>query len=412
MKIIDEKGRLFGKINIIDFLVISFLLCLIPMFYFGVKIFTKKPSMAAVKEEFSEEEIYCKLIKVKPEILGSIMVGDKEFDINGSTVGEITWLGPVMPYRHVFDIGTGKVESKEDAMLKELPARLKVKANTRGNSLYYGDKQIMVNSPIEFKTDKYTISIVPDIEKIESVDKAEKIEKIDLFVTLKKLDENVIKSLAIGDKEVDERGNVIAEILNIGDMENDAYEISLGGGNFVLGEDSTKKQISTKMRLLVKIKYENQIYFKDQKVASNVLFEFRTNKYTAVGKISRTYDAPPALPKEIGMLLNVKFSGVIPEAAKLIAEGDIEKGPFGKTVGMLREIKSNKPSDVLSMNRNKFITLSHPFQRDITVTMYYLCVDKDGIPFFKNYPVRVGNAITFTTDLYSLSGVITGMDSE
>lgn len=42
--LIDEKGRLFGKINLIDFLVIVFLLALTPMFWFGYKIFTKRPA--------------------------------------------------------------------------------------------------------------------------------------------------------------------------------------------------------------------------------------------------------------------------------------------------------------------------------------------------------------------------------
>lgn len=39
--LIDEKGRLFGKINIIDFTVGLFLLCLLPMFWFGYKLMTK-----------------------------------------------------------------------------------------------------------------------------------------------------------------------------------------------------------------------------------------------------------------------------------------------------------------------------------------------------------------------------------
>ncbi len=39
--LIDDKGRLFGKWNIIDVLVIMFLLCTMPMFYYGYKIFTR-----------------------------------------------------------------------------------------------------------------------------------------------------------------------------------------------------------------------------------------------------------------------------------------------------------------------------------------------------------------------------------
>ena len=43
MKIIDEKGRFFGKVNVIDFLVILFLFCILPAFYYGYKILSKKP---------------------------------------------------------------------------------------------------------------------------------------------------------------------------------------------------------------------------------------------------------------------------------------------------------------------------------------------------------------------------------
>ena len=43
MKIIDERGMLFGKVNIIDFIVVLFLLCLTPMVYFGYKIMQKEP---------------------------------------------------------------------------------------------------------------------------------------------------------------------------------------------------------------------------------------------------------------------------------------------------------------------------------------------------------------------------------
>ncbi|RPH41485.1 MAG: DUF4330 family protein [Burkholderiales bacterium] len=43
MKLIDKEGRLFGWINIIDLLVVIFLLSLVQMVYFGKKISTYKP---------------------------------------------------------------------------------------------------------------------------------------------------------------------------------------------------------------------------------------------------------------------------------------------------------------------------------------------------------------------------------
>lgn len=42
MKIIDEKGRLFSKINIIDLLVIIFLLILSPIIYFSYRLITQE----------------------------------------------------------------------------------------------------------------------------------------------------------------------------------------------------------------------------------------------------------------------------------------------------------------------------------------------------------------------------------
>ena len=42
-KIIDEKGRLFGRVNIIDFLVFASMLCLIPIFYFSWRASVDNP---------------------------------------------------------------------------------------------------------------------------------------------------------------------------------------------------------------------------------------------------------------------------------------------------------------------------------------------------------------------------------
>lgn len=44
MKIIDENGRLFKSINVIDAVVVVFLLSLIPVFYFGYRVYKEKVS--------------------------------------------------------------------------------------------------------------------------------------------------------------------------------------------------------------------------------------------------------------------------------------------------------------------------------------------------------------------------------
>ena len=44
MKIIDEKGRLFGRINIVDFSIILLLLIVIPTFFYIYEVLGKRPT--------------------------------------------------------------------------------------------------------------------------------------------------------------------------------------------------------------------------------------------------------------------------------------------------------------------------------------------------------------------------------
>lgn len=164
MKIIDEKGKLFGKINVIDFLVILFLLCLTPMFYFGYKIFREKPVEPKV---YTEIEINCKFIKVKPEVLRLIAIGDKEIDNEGRQIGEIVWIGKAQPFNNIFVIGSEEKIIIEDLVLKQLSVKLKLTAEVKGNNLYYNDQQIMVNLPFKFKSNKYIVQAIPALEEKE-----------------------------------------------------------------------------------------------------------------------------------------------------------------------------------------------------------------------------------------------------
>jgi len=278
MKIIDEKGKLFKKINVIDFLVILFLFCFIPVFYFSFKLFTKEEK----PKEYIDIEVNCNFIKIRPEVLKLIAIGDREIDDKGAVIDEIIWLGEPKPYRYKFNIGGDIIITKEDSELKEIYAKVKLKAEIKDNFLYYKDKKVMLDSPIDFKTDRYTIAMAPFIEK---------------------------------------------------------------------------KPIQKKW-----------------------------------------------------VLVQVKFSGVIPELAKVVVEGDTEKDPEGEVMGKLERIISSKLSDILMLTKNKWITINHPFNKDILLIINLLCTEKEGILYFKNYPVKIGNSITFTTDLYSISGTIVGLE--
>ncbi|MFH0935358.1 MAG: DUF4330 domain-containing protein [Candidatus Omnitrophota bacterium] len=294
MKIIDEKGRLFGKINIIDFLVILFLIGMLPMFYFGYKgykLFSKKSIVSVEQPKLTEVEIRCRFVKLSPQVAKAIAVGDKELNQEGKVMMEVIQLEAIEPYRYEFDIGGGKLIYKEDPLLKQISGKIRIEATILNvNQLYYKDQPVALNSKIDFETDKYDIQavIIPEEEK-------------------------------------------------------------------------------------------NQL-------------------------------------KEVWVRLKLKSKTVIPELSRIIKEEDVEKDPSGKTVVIIEKILSNELSEISTMtmkdNNIIFIEGTSPYYYDTVLLAKVLCVEKDGVLYFKNYPVKIGNTITVTTELYSLPGTIIGLEIE
>ena len=220
MQIIDEKGRLFGKVNVIDSLVILFLLCILPAFYFGYKILTKKSVVVETsKIEFVEIETDCRFIKLRPEVLKLISVGDEELDENGEVRGEIIGLGQSVPHKYELDIGQGQKIIKEDSILKEVEARLKLKTEVKQGNIYYKDKAIKIGLPLEFETNKYTLVAIPLGEEEKEI--------VTLKVKFASLMPELIRVVKAGDKQIgigkDNRKKIAAKVMGI--ISNEPAEV-------------------------------------------------------------------------------------------------------------------------------------------------------------------------------------------
>lgn len=179
MRIIDEKGRLFGKVNIIDFLVILFLISLTPIFYFAYKILNKTRTeniavtsgvKQAIPKELLEMDLDCIFIKLEPQVVEAIFVGDKEIDNAGQVIAEILSVGKVSPYKYELDIAAPKKIIKNDPVLKQIPVILRIKTEIRQDKLYYKNKQILYNSTLDFATDKYHIEAIPYFKDISGTE--------------------------------------------------------------------------------------------------------------------------------------------------------------------------------------------------------------------------------------------------
>jgi hypothetical protein len=166
------------------------------------------------------------------------------------------------------------------------------------------------------------------------------------------------------------------------------------------------RQLPAKMRLYCQADKFNRLFFKGKRIKYDSSWEFKTEDYKVKVNIAKAYEKKRDILKHQWISLQVKFTGVIPEISKIIREGDTEKTPSGEPSAILKTIISDKPSDVLTLNDNRFITVSHPFQRDIIVKLEVRCIKKEGVYYFKNYPLRIGNPIVFSPELYNIRGVI------
>lgn len=409
MKILDEKGRLFGKINIIDFLALAVLIAGLPLAYFGYRIINRPAVVVEAPKETKDVEINCKFVKLKPEVLALLAVGDKEMDQQGQVMGQLTWLGASAPYRYNFDLGQGRTIVVEDTQLKEISAKFKFAGEVRDSGIYYKGQRVNIGSPLEFKSEKYNVQAIPMADPESVQIKEKKTVWLDLDVTFTGLDEKTVKLISMGDKELSADASLMAEIIKTGKVENQSYDLYLGDGFSTTAQDTSHKQITVKMRMKAQTADGKVFFFKDSRIARDSPVTFITDKYTAEGRLARSFEASVALPEK-WLKVKVRFTDLMPELIRAIREGDEEKNASGKTVGRLGPVLEIKSSNVLIVQDNKMINIANPFAKDVEVFFSLLCVEKEGVLCYRNYPVKMGNPIIFSTDMYSISGVIIGIE--
>ncbi len=109
--------------------------------------------------------------------------------------------------------------------------------------------------------------------------------------------------------------------------------------------------------------------------------------------------------------VKVLFKDLEPELAKVFSAGDTERDKYGVIRGRILRIDNIKPSDAVIVFDNKtLVATTHPFKKDVLADMYLLCTEKDRANYYNESPVKIGNPITFSTDLYSMQGLIVEKD--
>ena len=280
MKLIDENGRIFGKMNIIDLLVILFILSFLPVFFFGYKLTAGKQRLFQKKKEYIEVEIPCSILFLKKDTMDLIKIGDKSFDNDGVQLGEIVWIGQPHSQRRSFEVGVNDQITVEDPALETLPVKIRIKAEIRDNALYFREHRILVEQPFQFTTQNYNILVAPSSLEGKEDDMEWALVEIrfsGIFPQLKKL-------MKKGDIEKDKEGRIIAELREIivSKPAEPPFETKL---TKLPKSEADYYNLSLKLNILC-IKKEGKIYFKKKQIEEGELITFSPSLYSISGLIS------------------------------------------------------------------------------------------------------------------------------
>jgi len=168
MKIIDEKGRLFGKINIIDIIVVVFLLSLVPMVYYGYRIVTAEKIIP--DQEHATVEV--RFLVIVSEIAHAMEPGDVEKSNLCNEKGEIEKIISIKPVNPLIleslmsDPENSKSISNLRVPLTDVTVKLNLLCTRRSETLYYDNRPLKVGMPFIFSTDLYDASgVIVGIEE-------------------------------------------------------------------------------------------------------------------------------------------------------------------------------------------------------------------------------------------------------
>lgn len=151
MKIIDEKGRLFSRINIIDLSVLLVLLFSVQAVFFGYKATTAKPS--PLNERWISAQV--RFEDVDSRLSDLIKAGDCENEQSGRNIGRIAKVVGIKPYDVV------SMQANKELIVVEHPFRrmvtmdLNMLCQEKGGALYYKDHLVKIGTNIVFSTAAY-----------------------------------------------------------------------------------------------------------------------------------------------------------------------------------------------------------------------------------------------------------------
>jgi len=151
MKLIDDKGRLFGLINIIDLLILLLIIAVVGRYAW--KSQAQKPS--GVQAQTIEVVLLVK--DVRDATVNAIKEGDIVRETKSNVVlGKITNI-EVKPADTLVNTADGKVVNYPNPILKDIYVTVRGTGTAGENAIVLGNSEIRIGTTLAFKTNIYAV---------------------------------------------------------------------------------------------------------------------------------------------------------------------------------------------------------------------------------------------------------------
>ncbi|MEA3515054.1 MAG: DUF4330 domain-containing protein [Nanoarchaeota archaeon] len=252
MAFIDDKGRLLGKINIIDLMVIMFVVLIIAV---GAKFVLFKPAPEYITAEvLAQNQPY--------EVISRIAIGSQILDSSQIKVGEVL-----------------EIDTIPAGANKDLTLYLNLSVRKEDGRIYFLNNEMLINRNLDIKI--ANIKLDTRIISLNQTQTNEK--KAAIEVLFKNREPWLAEIISKGDIEVSHKGRIVARIKDA-EYAPAQMVITSDTGNVYEREHPLNKDITAKFEIIAK-KKGNSLLFHNQEVKIGQQFTFYNENYIITGTI-------------------------------------------------------------------------------------------------------------------------------
>lgn len=154
MRIIDQKGMVLGRINIIDFSVILIVIFFLLSLFIGYAVVVKKEMI----KDSVWVSIKLKLVETEPEFRNIISKGDVEKNAFGETIGRLVDVSSVMPSKVWVIVDNKMLSTIDHPVKKDVIVNAEILCKRKDGILYHKTSPVKIGTTITFETEMYNLS--------------------------------------------------------------------------------------------------------------------------------------------------------------------------------------------------------------------------------------------------------------